>query len=308
MVIVKLIGGLGNQMFCYAFGKAMALEKKTELYIDKSWVDQMEKEKSISLFGMDYFETNYSIRNAKTNRLFNIFDNKYIWKIYRKIYMIFLDTEKSSILVEKKFNFHKEIFSNKYKNIYLKEGYWQSYKYFEKYSNHIRKEFTFKKNVYLENKVLADEILGLEDTVSIHIRRGDYIKNPSLNQIYGGICTKEYYLRAIEILNSELKQPIFYVFSDDLDWAKELFKNHKNIRYVDNNSLDVKEEIGHQDKGYCDMYLMTLCKHNIIANSSFSWWAAWLNPNPNKIVIAPKKWFNDDRNTEDLIPKEWVRV
>lgn len=308
MVVVKLIGGLGNQMFCYAVGKAMALEKKTELYIDKSWINQMEIEKNIDLFGIDYFESNYLVRNIKTNRWFNLFDNKYIWKIYKKFYMLFLNIEKSNILIETKFNFHKEIFSNKFKNLYLKEGYWQSYKYFEKYSKQLREEYTFKKSVYLENKVLADEIFGLENTVSIHIRRGDYIKNAHLNKIYGNICNEEYYLRAVEILNNKLKQPIFYVFSDDLEWAKKLFENFDNIRFVDNNLLNVKEEIGHQDKGYCDMYLMSLCKNNIIANSSFSWWGAWLNSNTDKIVIAPKKWFNDSRNTEDLIPKEWVRV
>lgn len=147
-----------------------------------------------------------------------------------------------------------------------------------------------------ENKIISDEIRKT-NSVSLHIRRGDYITSKITNKFHGTCCLG-YYKKAMKLINKKVKNPKYFVFSDDIYWVKKNLEI-KNAFYVDDN-------VG--DKSYIDMQLMSMCKHNIIANSSFSWWAAWLNNNPNKIVIAPKKWFNDPgMDTTDLISEEWIR-
>jgi len=134
------------------------------------------------------------------------------------------------------------------------------------------------------------------NSVSIHFRRGDYVTNPLTSQ-HHGVCSNKYYQDAISLLKSKISQPHFFLFSDEPEWLKTNVSLQEPFRIIDNNP------------GYVDLYLMSNCKHNIIANSSFSWWGAWLNNNPDKIVIAPHKWFNEPGiNTYDLIPETWIRL
>ncbi len=137
------------------------------------------------------------------------------------------------------------------------------------------------------------------NAVSLHIRRGDYVKVKETNDFHG-VCSIAYYETAIELITNKINDPVFYIFSDDMDWVKKNFNIRQNHVFVDANDAATNYE---------DMRLMSLCKHNIIANSSFSWWGAWLNPSSSKTVIAPKKWMKDPSiETIDLIPGNWIRL
>ena len=191
------------------------------------------------------------------------------------------------------------------KNVYL-EGYWQSEKYFKEIEYIIRKDLIIKPNLKGRNKDIAKKIVS-ENSISLHIRRGNYVANPEIFKVHG-TCEQEYYYEAIDYITENVKEPYFYIFSDEIEWAKDNFKIEYAHTFVDIN-IGFDGENYQDEKNYEDLRLMSLCKHNIIANSSFSWWGAWLNQNPEKIVIAPKKWFNDESlDTSDLIPNSWIRI
>jgi len=179
-------------------------------------------------------------------------------------------------------------------NCYL-SGYWQSERYFESATAEIRKDFTFKMPLSGRNKELAEQISAC-DAVSLHVRRGDYVSDAKTSSLLG-TCSLDYYRTAINHLSERVDSPHFFVFSDDIGWTKENLQLDFPCIYIDHN---------HGEDSYRDMQLMSLCAHHIIANSSFSWWGAWLNPKEGKIVVAPKRWFAVDYKTDDLIPSEWV--
>ncbi|WP_177230471.1 alpha-1,2-fucosyltransferase [Chitinophaga sp. CF118] len=179
--------------------------------------------------------------------------------------------------------------------VYL-DGYWQSEKYFKQYGDVIRREFTAKDEWDGHNKQILNSILNA-DAVSIHIRRGDYVTNAVTNKFHG-TCDIDYYQKAIALVEERMEAPFYYIFSDDLPWAKEhLVFSKGTAHFVDNNA----------DAAFMDIMLMSKCKYNIIANSTFSWWGAWLNNNPGKLVIAPKKWFNH-KDDSDIIPDTWMKI
>jgi hypothetical protein len=181
-------------------------------------------------------------------------------------------------------------------NTYL-SGYWQSEKYFRNIKEHLVEELSLFNLPSVENEKYLIEIFNT-NSVSIHIRRGDYINDTSAINTHG-FCGLDYYVNSISFIESKLSNPTYFVFSDDIDWARHNIKTKKNIFFIDTN-FDKPEE---------DLRLMLNCKHNIIANSSFSWWAAWLNQNKEKIVITPKKWFADSKKSSiDLIPSEWLKI
>ena len=178
------------------------------------------------------------------------------------------------------------------------DGFWQSDKYFLKYESEIRKDFSFPSFTDRVNINLLSEIIN-SNSVSIHIRRGDYIQMNSAIESHP-LCSIKYYQSAISKIKEIIEKPKFYFFSDDIEWVKNQFFSVENAIFVNHNK---------GKDSYKDMQLMANCKHNIIANSSFSWWGAWLNPNPKKIVIAPKNWFKDTSiDTSDLIPSTWIRL
>lgn len=177
-------------------------------------------------------------------------------------------------------------------------GYWQSPKYFDAYRTILLHEFTPKSK--LSAKCYEYEnLIKACNSVSIHIRRGDYISNSEANS-YHGTCPIPYYKEAVNLILSKVEDAHFFIFSDDLPWVKENFSFITDKTFIEEaNSVHDFEE----------MYLMSKCSHNIIANSSFSWWGAWLNQNPDKTVIAPQKWFTDPSiDTTDLIPENWIRL
>ena len=167
--------------------------------------------------------------------------------------------------------------------------------YFKDIEDLIRQEFIFKIPGDNKNRAIIEKINSCK-SVSIHVRRGDYLNN-HWEKILGVIKGTTYYLNALDYINKQVKNPHYFIFSDDILWAKENLKL-PNCTYLDQNK---------GRKSYIDMYLMTLCKHNIIANSTFSWWGAWLNKNEDKIVIIPARWINGD-SCEGIFPHEWVKI
>lgn len=181
--------------------------------------------------------------------------------------------------------------------VYL-DGYWQSERYFAGYIDALRSDFILAEDIDQANKEMRNRIDSV-CAVSIHIRRGDYVTNDQTNK-YHGTCSVEYYNGAILYIKDHVRDPHFFAFSDDHEWTRENITTGDNVTYVDINS---------SERGVLDMELMRSCRHHIIANSSFSWWGAWLNPSPDKIVVAPGRWFKQtDHDTKDLFPSGWVRL
>lgn len=269
MVIVRLQGRLGNQMFQYALARSLQYSGK-EVFLDSSMLKYDGNHNELGIF-----EHTKAVCEAKSVdvRKFGDCNKQIIFKLKRKV----LGYKKTHYL-EKGYQFHPEIFDMD--QVYL-EGYWQTEKYFSKIEEVLRKDFTFPTITDENNRKLVSEIQGCQ-AVSMHIRRGDYLSEKNA-PMHGNICTKEYYERAISYIRENVENPIFFVFTDDADWARQEYGNNKEFMIVDNN---------HGEDSYRDMQLMSLCKHHIIANSSFSWWGAWLNPDKEKIVVAPSKWFN----------------
>lgn len=273
MIIVQLIGGLGNQMFQYAVAKALSLEKKQQLVIDASAFETYK----LHQFGLHRF--------AAPLKFYNFF-----LKLKIKFYKLFGNY---LIYKEKQFNYDVDFFTQKGTNVYL-EGYFQSELYFKKYAQEIRADFEITAPLKQKTIQLIANMKE-ENAVSIHIRRGDYLR-VSMHNTDKSI----YYQMATAYIESKIQNPIYYVFSDDMDWVKENFKTNFETHYIDFNDTF---------SNYEDLKLMASCKHNIIANSSFSWWGAWLNANPSKIVIAPQKWFNDEKlNYSDVVPVDWIKL
>jgi len=286
-MIIKLQWWLWNQMFQYAFIKALSLRNKTNFKLNtfdyKTYFRPLELEllhieKKYANFNEIPF---YERLNSK---------NKYISFMFFKI-KEFCKKRNKNHFFERTVGFDKAMLSIR---LWYIEWYFQNENYFVDYQNEIKKDFSFKYPPSKRNQSIID-IISKHNSVSIHIRRGDYLLGNNL--FYHWICGLDYYYDAISFIMSHLKSPLFFFFSDDMDWVKENFKNIKNSYYVDRNIWK---------NSYEDMRLMSLCKHNIVANSSFSWWWAWLNNNKNKIVIAPKKWFN--QKNMDIVPDWRVKI
>ena len=277
-------------MFQYAVGKQLAIINNCPLLLDSNYLKcQGDAEKNN--FTNREFQLNQL--NAQTviagNReLKNVFSkSKYFRRFFGKEFQI---------INEDPTQFIQSILSLR-GNIYL-NGYWQSEKYCSNIKSIILNDFSVSSPLVGKNKILSEQIQNSQ-SISVHIRRGDYISNPLFADVIG-TCKPEYYQQAISLFNSKLKKTVFYVFSDDIRWAKENLKLSSKIIYVDHNTESNCVE---------DLRLMSLCKHNIIANSSFSWWAAYLNRNPGKTVIAPQLWFKDSSLfNKDMIPDSWIRI
>lgn len=288
MKIVNIIGGLGNQMFQYALYIALKETYKDEcIKIDTSLFRGYNKHNGFELDRI--FNISYETASLKDLLRLNFpFMNYRIWQIGRRI----TPNRKSTYKENKKISFDKNVFQ-KDKDFYY-DGYWQNENYFIKFRDKVLETFSSKELLDIRNQELVIEI-EKGNSASIHFRRGDYVGN----KIYKNICDEEYYQRAIKILSKEKKIDKFYVFSDDIEWAISIM-NKSQQEYIPITWNKGKDS-------YKDMIVMSKCKHNIIANSSFSWWGAWLNKNEEKIVIAPKVWNNVNKEQE-VVPNNWIKI
>ena len=294
MIIVELNGGLGNQMFQYAFGKVLSLKYAKDLYVDVSHLDPTGKEALTSIptrgYEMNIFTA--QIKHASAE-LVSSFDKAGIGKALLKS----LKLPYKKTLIEGLYMEGIEI-SSIVPPVLLR-GYWQSESYFYGYEDQIRKEFVFKNEIINFQDKTLEGLIGKHRSVGVHIRRGDYVTNPIANRVLG-VLDVNYYLSAMELIGSKVDDPYFIIFSDDPVWVKDHLP--KPPRYV-------VVEGGLTKPTFVDMYLMSRCDHNIIANSTYSWWAAWLNENKGKIVVAPRRWFKDRAyKGHGLIPLDWLSI
>ena len=285
MIISKILGGMGNQMFQYAAGRCLAHLNKTKLKLDVKGFD-------------DYKLRNFDLQSLHTDCQFaaeNEIKNLLPSHNFEKALQYLSPKKKRTYYREKYFHFDDNML-NYGSHVYIK-GYFQSEKYFLPIKDLIKKEFTFKNDFIKNVKVFSDKV-RTANTVSVHIRRGDMKNDPVMTGRHG-VIPLSYYEKSIEIIRSKISNPHFYFFSDDINWARENFKN--------TDATFVSGEISKTH--FEDLYLMSHCGNNIIANSSFSWWGAWLNNSTDKIVIAPNKWFNSGpQDTQDLLPSDWIRI
>ncbi len=276
MIVIQFLGGLGNQMFEYA------------LYYS------FQKKGCISKIDLSQYKKEVTHNGYELERIFGV-NGKYAsalekrkWKLISKLLYLFFGKpykEKPS----QQYLYNPKV--SKIRNGFLK-GYWQTEKYFSQIELELRKKFIFPKlegkgNIDVAQKIIANK------SVSLHIRRGDYL--------FGGrdcSLSINYYQKAIDYINKHVDNPCFFIFSDNIEWARE------NIKIINANYIDWNKK----NESYVDMQLMSMCSHNIIANSSFSWWGAWLNNNKNKIVIAPEKWMPDINTEINLLPENWIKI
>ena len=295
MIIVNLIGGLGNQMFQYACARSLSTELKMQLKATVDMFDIYKSHNGSELERVFSIELDY----AQPAELRHMIGTMRTFKVLRRVLGIkpFASLRGKHFVVEPHYRYWDGLLDRARAGGYL-QGYWQSEKYFDKHISTIRNDFAFRQPPSRQNAKFASDILN-SVAVSIHIRRGDYVNNAKTFANHG-VCLPEYYFKAIEVMRQRVPESRFFAFSDDPKWVAEvLIPRCQGLVLVDHNQA--------QDS-YNDMRLMSLCKHHIIANSSFSWWGAWLNPNPDKIVIAPHNWFANDKDSTDLIPETYIRL
>lgn len=291
--IVKIHGGLGNQMFQVALMKALELKfPKFKVYGHIACMNHHNG-----------FEVNSVFKNVTIDivplKLFHLLPSDSLTKkLIRKLRLKLKLKSNRNYYYEKVLGFHENVFQQ-HCPVYF-DGYWQSEKYFESIKDEIKRIFTFPLDTMpqkirdMKNKIES----GL--SCSIHVRRGDYLTWAS--SALGGACTDEYYRSALSQMRMKFGQITFYIFSDDRSWCKEFF-NEKDCIVVD--------VIENQNDAFWDMYLMGLCEHHILANSSFSWWSTWLGKNgKNNHTIVPKKWFTEKvkYNFDDIVCTNWVKI
>jgi hypothetical protein len=292
MIVCNLIGGLGNQMFQYACARALSLDLNFPL---KFCTDSFYLYNAHNGFELaNVFGLNIEI--ASDADLVRLIGKGRSLPILRRILAKknFSWYAGRRFLREPDFGHFSNLFEQARNGGYL-HGYWQSELYFSKHTESIRSDFAFKDELQGANFELANSI-AQSCSVSLHVRRGDYVSNSKTLSIHG-TCTPEYYFKAIDSMLKRFPDARFFAFSDDLLWVSQvLTPRYPSLVLVKHNEGPMS---------YNDMRLMSLCRHHIIANSSFSWWGAWLNSRPDKVVIAPAKWFADGRDIKYLIPVSW---
>jgi len=301
MIAVNINAGLANQMFHYAFGRGL-IAKGLDVVFDQTNF-QPRKEWSFESVKLQDAFPKIEIKQMPEGHFHLAFPKKTNSKLIKK-YRYYAEkiltiTRIENYIREKSYGYCDGMEKlSSFNCIYV--GFWQSEKYFKHCEDDIRKQFAFlpfdeEKNLKVVEKMQT------ENSVAIHLRKGkDYLQSELMGK---GLCDVKYYQKAIEYIKQRISNPVFYVFTDNPSWVKD---NLKSFEYtlVDWNEVSGK-------RNFRDMQLMSCCKHNIIANSTYSWWGAWLNPNPNKIVIGPDPFFNKISpffEKQDIICDNWIKM
>lgn len=285
--VVFLSDGLGNQMFQYALYASLK-DQGYNVTVNKGILKNNFQHNGYELdqvFDI-YIDSNFfDLFLMQSIRYFIVWKPNSIVKKLFKLLRITLITDTTKNNIEK---------FKKYNIVYFR-GYFQSIDYFHNLNN-IHKIFCFKEEKISNQSKEILTLIKQNNAISIHIRRGDYLSENN-KSLFGGICTTEYYQQAIEIMCSKVNNPYFFIFSNDIEWCK------KNIQLPHSYYVNCNKG----KDSWQDMFLMSKCKHNIIANSTFSWWGAYLNENPQKIVISPSKLTNRG-DSPDLFPDSWIKL
>lgn len=300
MILVRFTGGLGNQLFQYALGYHLARKNNAVLKYDDSIIaDRSSSHELVTHRTLDIGEV-FSIQlqkatpeeviyfNGKANPL-NLFDkiwNGFLWRLRRH-----------HLVIERSRSFDDSVLEIGDNKCII--GSWQSERYFSDISSEIKKLFVFKQPLLKISEALVNKI-RTSNSVCLHVRRGDYVTSALYKETIGALSL-EYYNSASLIMKEKVTDPYLYIFSDDINWCKE------NLRLGSNHYFVEDEHAGTKASNY--LQLMTLCKHFIISNSTFSWWAAWLGEKTTSVVIAPEKWFKSvELRNEDLVPSRWIQI
>lgn len=281
-IISRLFGGAGNQLFQYAAGRALADHLGCDLVLDARYVAGGKNR-------LDCFEHFTKARFTRDTALPPTKSDGALrygfWRAFGR---------NPRFHREGGLGFEPGFFDLR-AGTYL-HGYWQSEKYFAAIKDQLRDDLTFTTNLDPANAAMADQIAAAPAPVACHVRRGDYVASGSY-----AACTPEYYRASVDSLHHRLDQPLTcFVFSNDPDWARDNLDLHHETVIVDLND---------ENTGHFDLHLMSLCAHNVIANSTFSWWGAWLNANPDRLVVVPKNWFAKDQlSNPDICPDAWLRL
>ncbi len=290
MIVVKLMGGLGNQLFQYAHGRALTTKFQTELILDLEFLLNRDPKN-------DFIFRDFDLNIFKLNNHQVLND-----RLSKKFYNSSFFHEKPITCIENGFHFQPIELKKKNPKVYL-DGYWQSFKYFQDVENEIRKELVFKYPLTIEQQQLKEKIKN-STSICINFRRTDFVTIPSAIKTHG-VTDLKYYMDALNLLEQKLGNELeLFVFSDDIEWCELNFKTHFKTHFV-------KHEIYKGDRFASYLELMTNCKHFVIPNSTFGWWAAWLSSFENKIIITPEKWFIDETlqaQTNDLRPLTWLKI
>ena len=297
MGIVKLQGGLGNQMFQYAAGRSLSLRLGTPLKLDRSRMDHPVPGSTPWRYALGAMHIGEDFADTREVEELSGQERTGLRKLVHRVRRATgLSPPRATVLRDRDFRFLPE-FHEVSGDVYL-DGYWQSEKYFLGISETVRREFSLRRPLEGVDREFG-EAIGRDDSVSIHVRRGDYVSNPEANRFHG-LCGAGYYRRCMAIVSEKVGAPRFVVFTDDPAWARGNMDVPRGTAFVD---WDQPRD------GSVDLELMRRCRHHILANSSFSWWGAWLGSRQGSLVLAPARWFYDpSMDTADLLPDSWVRV
>jgi Glycosyl transferase family 11 len=289
MVIARLMGGLGNQLFQYAAGRRLAHARSSLLKLDISDCGPRAKRQ----YRLHHFNVTQTVATPAELARFRGKSPRALWT---RIGDRFRPYARRRRLRERHFHFDPAILDAG-GDVYL-SGYWQSERYFTDVAGLLRREITWRAQPDAPNAAMAERIRAVA-AVSLHVRRGDYLTNPAALALHG-VCSPAYYTAAVARVVAATPDAHFFVFSDEPEWAWSNMRLGRPTTFVTLNG---------PDGDYEDLRLMSLCRHHVIANSSFSWWAAWLAARSDSLVIAPRRWFADPTNdTSDLIPARWLRL
>jgi hypothetical protein len=284
MIITKIYGGLGNQLFQYAIGRCLSEQKNVPFFLDISQFDNYK----LRGYNLGEFNITENFANKDISNRYSFFESSKLNNICNKLMF------NNGYIREKTFDFDENLFKINHDEIYL-EGYWQNEKYFSSINNILRNEFTLRNPLSDNAKNTENLICTTSDSVSVHVRKTDFLKKEN-KKIFTDL-TASYYENAIQNIVMHLKNPHLFVFSDDFTWVKENIHFDLPITYIDSNN-----------PAHEDLHLMSQCKHNIIANSTFSWWGAWLNKNTEKMVIGPENWFSNGRSVNPFRVESWMFI
>lgn len=294
MIFCHVLGGLGNQMFQYAAGRALAMVRGLPLRLDVTGFDGYGLHQGFELQRVFCCEALLASA-AEVRAVLG-------WRAAPMVRRLLARPELAALrsktfVVEPHFHYWPGL-RDVPDTAYL-QGYWQSEKYFADAAAAIRADFTFRQPLSATNATIAEKVGSGGTAVSLHVRRGDYVSDARTHATLG-LCPIDYYHAAARYIAGRIESPEFFVFSDDIAWARANLDLGHPCHYLDHNR---------GAESHNDMHLMSLCRHHIIANSSFSWWGAWLNPRNDKIVVAPARWFaGGNRVLDDLFPTGWVTL
>ena len=287
MIVVKIKSGLGNQMFQYALGRRLSLDWGEDLKLDTAWFENIKSNETSRKLEIDKF--NIILNKATDEEIAQSMHGGFIRSISKLI-----DRVRGRLDRNHFFRFYKGLLKKK-KWLYL-DGYFQNFCYFDTIRDVLLGDFTLKNGYSTEAQKIKEGIETAAQSVAIHIRRGDFV---TTCKDWNGLCDINYYQRGLQEIKNKYSNIKLYFFSDDIEWARENLKFSSPMVFVSRPTLNSVEEL----------LLMSLCKHQVIANSTFSWWAAWLNQNGQKIVVAPVRWLLvADIDTSGLLPTDWIKI